>query len=453
MIQPVKQFERWINRLIVPRSLLWRSILIVVLPVVLLQVVLTLIFYNRHWDTITRWLATGVAGEVAIVAEMLVETNNTDERIEILDLFRRHAELTISFEPDGVLADTVARAGIDMSDLGHIDSKIVDAFQDNVAYPFAIDLHSELPARAVVYVQLPDGLLRVLAPRKRVTTTTTQLLLVWMVGASAVLIIVAVHFIRLQVSPIRQLAKAMDSFGKGRDVGDFPPRGAAETRRAAMAFNTMRARILRHMSQRTDMLAAVSHDLRTPLTRMRLELEMLGSDDEMVKELKTDVEDMIELVEMYLAFVRSEELETVEEIELTHVMDSLRKRVERAGKEIDITSAEGVSLSARPIAIRRCLANLVDNACRHASWIGIAASKQPREIEITIEDDGPGIPADQRENVFQPFVRLDESRRRKTGGTGLGLSIARDIAMSHGGDISLASSSRGGLKAVVRIPS
>ena len=305
-----------INRALVPPSLLWRSILIVVLPLLILQIVLTVIFYNRHWDVVTRWLAVGVAGEVALAVELLEEAETAAERRQVLSRFREFHDLRLSIEPGGELSVAVELAGIEQRRLSHIDSKIVQGFAERLTHPFAIDLRSEMPGFVVAYVQLDDGLLRVLAPAKRLNADTTRLLMYWMIGASLVLVAIAIYYVRLQVRPIRELAKAVESFGRGEDVGDFRPYGPSEIRRAAAAFNVMRERILRHLSQRTEMLAAISHDLRTPLTRMRLELEMLASDDPMAHELEADVDDLIELVDTYLAFARGEEGETAETVEL-----------------------------------------------------------------------------------------------------------------------------------------
>lgn len=446
-------FRHFLNRTLVPRSLFARSLLIVVLPVVLLQISLTVIFYNRHWDTVTRWLATGVAGEVALTAELLGEQHDLAGREAVMERVRRYTDLRMSFEPGGTLEAAARNAGLLDPVRGHIDAKILEAFQESLDQPFVLDLRSDVPQRIAVYVQLSDGLLRVLAPRKRVTSTTTGLLLAWMLGVSAVLLLVAIYFLRLQIRPIRKLARAMESFGKGRDIGDYRPQGAQEIRQAAHAFNLMRQRILRHLGQRTEMLAAVSHDLRTPLTRMKLELEMLDDDTKPVLgELREDIEEMAQIIESYLSFARGEGHEGIEPTPLRAMLEGLRERGERAGARVELRDGEEILLPVRPVALRRCLANLVDNAARHAHWIALGARRTGRHVEITVEDDGPGIPKGQREAVFRPFVRLDHSRSRATGGVGLGLTIARDVALGHGGDLRLDQSPRGGLKATVRLP-
>ncbi len=452
---PLARFSRFLNRTIVPRSLFLRSMLIIVLPLVILQLVLTVIFYNRHWDTVTRWLAMGVAGDVALTIEMFEEAESPEERAAILDRVRRHTDLAISFEPGGDLEAAAASIGIDTGRglLVHIDNKIIEAFADKLDHPFTVDLRSAWPARVVVYVQLEDGLLRVLASRKRVTTTTTGLLLAWMVGASAILVVIAIYFMNLQIRPIRQLSRAMDSFGKGRDVGDFAPRGPLEIRKAARAFNSMRRRILRFVGQRTEMLAAISHDLRTPLTRMKLELELLGGDREpALADVRGDVEEMQRLIETYLDFARGEGREAFEEVDVGALLRGVCERKLGNGVEIAVDAPRGLRLPLRPVAFRRCLTNLLDNACRYGRRVRVRARRRQEVFEIAVEDDGPGIPVAEREKVFQPFYRLDRARRSQTGGSGLGLTIARDIVLAHGGTLQLEEAPAGGLRAVIRLP-
>jgi two-component system osmolarity sensor histidine kinase EnvZ len=436
-----------------PRTLFGRSLLIVVIPLLLLQLVLSYMFYNRHWDTVTRWLASGVAGEVALLVEMLDQAPDALDRA-LIDQVQRHTDLDIWFEPDVGLQQAITAAGVDEERIGHIDSKILEAFQEKLDRPFAVDLSPDEPDRVAVYVQLGHGVLRVLAPRKRVTSTTAWLLLTWMVGTSAILMLVAFYFLRRQLRPIRQLAAAADGFGKGRDVGDFRPRGALEIRQAAHAFNLMRHRIVRHIGQRTEMLAAVSHDLRTPLTRMQLELELLGdADGQVLAGLRQDVQEMARLVEEYLRFARDEGREAVTPTELQPILESMRQRAERGGVRLEITMEKPLVLPLRASAFHRCLSNLVDNACRHAHWIGIFVRQREDLVEIAVEDDGPGIPEAYREKVLEPFVRLDgPASGSDNGGTGLGLTIVRDVVLAHGGDLRLGESRRGGLKALLRLP-
>jgi two-component system osmolarity sensor histidine kinase EnvZ len=444
--------RRFLNRTIVPRSLFWRSLLIVVLPLLVLQVLLTYMFYNRHWDSVTRWLAYGAAGEVALIAGRLDEIPDEAGRAAFLAEVGGEGDLRLTLLPGTTLAQVTAEVAID-TDLGHIDNKILEGFGERLERPVAVDLDTENPARISVYVETKPGVLVVQVPRRRVTTTTAWLLFGWMVGGSVVLIGIAIYFMRLQVRPIRQLARAAEGFGKGRDVGDFRLRGALEIRQAAHAFNLMRSRILRHIGQRTELLAAVSHDLRTPLTRMRLELELLDADaDPVLAGLRQDVGEMSRLVDEYLGFARGESRETAEPTDLGPVLESMRQRAERSGVALEIALDGPIVVPLRPTAFHRCLGNLVDNACHYGRWVGISARQGEDNVEIAIEDDGPGIPEPFREKVFEPFFRLDGQRADAGVGTGLGLTIARDVALAHGGDLQLDQSRKGGLKALLRLP-
>jgi two-component system osmolarity sensor histidine kinase EnvZ len=433
----------------VPRSLFSRSLLIVLMPLLILQAVLAYIFYERHWDSVTRWLASGFAGEVGLVVELLEAAPTAAEKSRVLDLARDHLDFAISLEPDGVLHREPATTAL--------DRRLALTFAGELDRPFAIDTRPVAqPRQIAIYVQLKDGLLRVLAPRKRVDSTTTQVFIGWMIGMSALLLALAIYFMNRQVQPILRLARAVDQFGKGRDVGDFKLDGPTEIRRAGAAFNLMRKRILRHIGQRTEMLAAVSHDLRTPLTRMRLELEMLADGQAQQSDLeglRADLDEMVNVVDGYLAFSRGEGQEAIVATDLGSLLQEVAQRASAGRSPVLVELESPVTLPLRPVAMRRCLTNLVQNAVRHARWVGIRVAAQGDHVWIAIDDDGPGIPADQREAVFKPFYRLEASRNPSTGGVGLGLTIARDIVLGHGGDIELTEAPEGGLRVLVRLPS
>lgn len=301
---------------------------------------------------------------------------------------------------------------------------------------------------------MADGVLSVMSPERRLFTPTSYIFILWMVGSAIVLFAVAILFMRNQIRPIKRLAIAADALGKGRDVSNFKMEGATEVRQAASAFLLMRERIQRQINQRTEMLAGVSHDLRTPLTRMKLALDMIEDPDldPEVEELKADVAEMEEMIEGYLAFARGEGTEAVQPTDLTRLLNEVAAGARREGTEVTLTAPEGLSLPLRPNAVRRCIANLLVNAGRHAGTAWVKAERKDGVIEITVDDDGPGIPAYLRDDVFKPFFRVDSSRNLDTGGSGLGLTIARDVARSHGGDITLDDSPYGGLRAVIRLP-
>jgi two-component system, OmpR family, osmolarity sensor histidine kinase EnvZ len=437
-----------------PRTLFGRSLLAVILPLLILQGILAYVFYERHWDTVTRWLAVGLAGEVGLIVDLLDSAESTTARSDVLDLARDHFGMAVSLEPGGALAPAIEAAGL--ATPSRLDRTLTETFARELDRPFVIDTRlSDWPKRIAVYVQMDDGLLRVLAPRTRVDSGTTRVFMGWMIGLSLLLLLLAIYFLTRQLRPIRRLAWAADSFGKGRDVGDFKLEGASEIRKAGAAFNLMRKRILRHISQRTDMLAAVSHDLRTPLTRMKLELEMLAGERPQpgdLEDLRSDVEEMASVVDGYLDFARGEGREGMVPIELGPLLREVAERVGGERARIAVELEQPITVRLRPVAMRRCLSNLVDNAVAQARSIGIRATQQANQIWIAIDDDGPGIPKDQREAVFKPFYRLDPSRNPGTGGVGLGLTIARDIVLGHGGDIELVDAPGGGLRVLIRLP-
>lgn len=443
----------WLRQ-IMPKSLFGRSLLIVLLPLLILQGTLAYVFYNRHWDTVTRWLTNSVAGDVAMLVDLLNTADSKAERQRILTLGRANFGLIVSIDPGGRIEQAVGVANWQPSN--GLERTMAENFARMVARPVAFDTeHQDDPAWVAAYVQLDDGLLRVLAPRKRVDSTTTTVFIGWMIGLSLLLLAIAIYFLTRQLRPIRRLVWAADNFGKGRDVGDFKLEGATEIRQAGAAFNLMRKRILRYIAQRTEMLAAVSHDLRTPLTRMKLELELMSGCNVTAEDLaglRSDVDEMAGVIDGYLAFARGEGQEAMQLTDLGSLLQEVAERGAGSDVKVELALEGPIELPLRPVAFRRCIANLLGNASRHARWIGIRATHHDDQVWIAIDDDGPGIPADQRDAVFKPFFRLEPSRNPGTGGVGLGLTIARDIVLGHGGDIQLDESPAGGLRVLIRLP-
>jgi two-component system osmolarity sensor histidine kinase EnvZ len=434
---------RTVKRLL-PHSLLGRAILIIVMPLILLQVVSTWVFYDRHWQTITRRLASAVAGETELIMDTMRQFPGAEHERWVL-----HAAADLGMRIEFKRGDKLPREAPYIG-RGILDQRLSNALSERLREPYHLDTHSY--SREVrIRVQMPDGVLDLWVPTERLFSPTTYIFVMWMVGTSFVLFAVATVFMRNQVKPIRRLAAAVDSFGKGRDTLDFKVEGATEIRRAAAAFNLMRERIQRMISQRTEMLAGVSHDLRTPLTRMKLELEM-AKDSPAILELRADVAEMEKMVEGYLAFARGEGGEAAETTNLSEMIAEVANGARRNGAQIAVEADGDLTVTLRPNAFKRCLTNLVANAALHAENIGITAARKVGAIEILVDDDGPGIPPEMREDVFKPFFRLDSSRNPETGGTGLGLAIARDVVRGHGGELSLHESPAGGVRARVRLP-
>lgn len=429
---------------LMPKSLLGRSLLIIVTPLILLQLVAGGIFYETHWDKMTLRLARSVAGDVSASIDLMRRLGGEDVRSEIFSVASTSFDLEMTYEKDAVLK--LGHNGRD----GLMEEMLIRSMQEYVGKPFAIDTVS-MARYVVISVQLPDGVLTTIAPKKRLFSSTAIVFVLWMVGTSLILFAIAMVFMRNQVRPIRRLADAAENFGKGRDVSRFKPEGAAEVRQAAMAFLAMRDRIVRQIRQRTDMLAGVSHDLRTPLTRMRLELEML-SDTEAAAHLKSDVTEMEHMLEGYLAFARGEGTEQPTSTNLTALVEAVVSKARRHGTPIDYHPESDLILPLRPNAFTRSITNLVENAARFGDHVAVRAGLRDDAAEVIVDDDGPGIAEEHREDVFKPFFRIEGSRNQGTGGIGLGMTITRDVIRSHGGEVELLTSPLGGLRIRIRIP-
>jgi two-component system osmolarity sensor histidine kinase EnvZ len=331
-----------------------------------------------------------------------------------------------------------------------LDQALSVELRKKIGRPFWIDTVGK-SALVEIRIQLDKNVMRIFAPRSAAYASNSEIFLLWMVGTSLVLLTVAILFLRNQIRPILKLADAAEAFGKGRDLPNYRPRGAREVRRAALAFIEMKTRIERAIEQRTAMLAGVSHDLRTILTRFKLELALLGDGPE-IEAMRKDVDEMGRMLEAYLAFARGDMGEQSTPTDMADFLQELKSDAERTGHKARAEFQGHPIVTVKSAAFKRCLANLVSNAAKHAPSIAITGQRDHRWLTITVDDDGPGIPANMREEVFKPFLRLDNARNQDEGGTGLGLAIARDIARSHGGEIMLGDSPMGGLRATVRVP-
>ncbi len=428
---------------LLPRSLLGRSLLIILLPLVMLQAVAFSIFYGSYLDLVSRRLSFAIAGEIALTIELMHRFPGVDNRDWILGSAWLRLEVPMRYLPDATLPPNRH-----VNLLGPMDDDLAAALAGKVRRPYVMDWTTN--SRAVlIQVQVEGGVLEIEAPRKRLYTSTIYLFVLWLAGSGLLLFAIAALFMRNQVRAIRRLAAAAEAFGMGRDRGPIKPEGASEVRQAAAAFNRMQERILRFLSQRTEMLAGVSHDLRTPLTRLRLALAMLpaqGSLRQDVADMTGDVDEMDRMIGGYLAFARGEGSEQAQPVDLSAMLEEVASGARRAGAEVALVTPPALTLPLRPDAVRRAVTNLVDNARRHASRIGLSAEPQERSVNVLVDDDGPGIPVERRESVFRPF------ETGAGGGTGLGLTIARDIVRAHGGEITLEQSPMGGLRARIRLP-
>jgi two-component system osmolarity sensor histidine kinase EnvZ len=403
------------------------------------------VFYDRVWETVTRRLTQAVAGEIGLTIDAWQRAPDADARSASLAASAARLGLLSEFRPGARLDAPMTEDGG-----GILERRLVDALRERMGRPFALDTWGH-PRNVSVDVALEGGVMAISFPRERVFTTTSYVMILWMIGSSILLFAIASIFMRNQVRPIRQLAVASEEFGKGRDVEDYRPSGASEVRQAGAAFVVMRERLRRFMLQRTEMLAGISHDLRTPLTRMKLELALLDESPS-VAGLRADVTDMERMVESYLAFVRGDGEEQAVPTDLGRILADLVAGEQREGHPVRLVTEGDLVLPLRPQAITRSIRNLLANATRHGARIELRAKRRERSVKILIDDDGPGIPSGSREDVFKPFFRLDASRNPTTGGVGLGLTIARDVVRAHGGDIWLEDSPLGGLRARIKLP-
>ena len=429
-----------------PTSLWGRSLLIIVLPVAIMQIAVTYVFFDVHWQQVNAHLSEGLAGEVAWAAASFQDDPSPAGLQRLARRAEQSLNLSIAFQEDAELPPR-SRPNLFIA----VDRALDRALSDRLDQPFWFDT-THYPAFVDIRVAVQGGVLRVIAPRDRAIATRGHIFILWMTIATVLLTSVAVLFIRNQVRAIERLADAADILGKGGDPGPFKPYGAREVRLAAQAFLAMKARIQRYVDQRTTMLASVSHDLRTPLTRLKLELA-LAEPGPRVEAMKRDLADMEHMIDEYLDFARGEATEVIERVDMRRLIDEVSEGAVRAGARVAVSTDEGLHARVRPNAVKRALSNLVMNAAVHGEHVEVAAhATASGGVEITVDDDGPGIPAERFEEAFTPFGRLDEARNQNEKGVGLGLAIARDVARGHGGEVTLATSPLGGLRAVVRLP-
>ena len=442
---PFPVLARFLKRRL-PSSLWGRSLLIIVLPIMIMQGAVTWAFFDAHWQRVTARLSEGLAGDIAWASESYRDDPTPQNLAAISARAEKSMQLSIALIEDEKLPTEQRRGPI-----GIVDRTLEQALASRLDQPFWFDT-VRYPAYVDIQVQEPNGVLRIIAPRERAVATQAHIFVLWLMIATILLMGVAILFIRNQVRAIERLAEAAEAFGRGEVTRRFKPHGAREVRQAATAFLAMRDRIQRHIEQRTALLASVSHDLRTPLTRLRLELA-LAPPFKRASAMQGDLDEMEHMIDEYLAFARGEAGEAAQAVNVSDLLNVAGENARRTGSEVEVVAPPGLMATLRPIAFKRAVNNLASNAAAHGDHVRLSARALPSGgLEIAIEDDGPGIPEEMHEEAFAPFSRLDESRNQNTKGVGLGLAIARDVARSHGGDITLDRSDMGGLKAVIRLP-
>jgi len=425
---------------ILPQTLLGRSILILVVPLIILQIIITVIFYNRHWDTITRHRTIDFVKDITLVVESFEKNKSRENQVWILSNVSEKLQLqTIYIENKKLSFEK------DKQKTSKLEKYLLENL-DPLGKKFNLNINNKKKLITVM-VEVNNGILEFRANKKRIYSSTTYIFILWMIGASIILFIVALLFLKNQIKPIRKLAIAVDRFGKGKNIQNFKPSGAKEVRRVSNAFKIMKDRIENSITQRNKMFSSISHDIRTILTRMKLNLELHKLDK---GGLKKDLIEMEEMVEEYLKYAKGEEKEKIQKINIVNLLNSIKKRYSK--KNISFKNDKKINISIRLNSIKRCINNILSNSLKFSKKVEISCNKKKDYVEIIIDDDGPGIPKSERKKVLQPFYRVEDSRNRNTGGIGLGITIAADIINNHGGNFLLEQSPLGGLRAKIYLP-
>jgi len=425
-----------------PRGLFTRSLIIIIAPIVLLQAILTFVFLERHWQLVTKKLSSSVVSEIGMMMDM--QKNN--ELIEISSNAKKFYDINLRLLTNQRI-DNDFRLPANL-----VEKTLSQELQKNLNNKYSIE---DIPEekKVIINIEVENGILEFVIPRRNVYATNSHIFLVWMVISSFLILSIAILFLRQQIKPIEKLAKAAESFGIGRKIKNFKPTGATEVRKAADAYIKMQERIEKFLEQRTLMLAGVSHDLRTPLTRIKLQLEMY-SNQKGNTELLKDVNEMQYMLETYLDFSQTASSEEDTEVDLKELINNIISTSKEKSKIISLkqTNLKNIKYICKKIALKRCIINLINNAKAFGDEILISLDESNKEITITIEDNGPGIPKKDYEKALRPFQRLDSSRNQNIAGSGLGLSISQEIMNSIGGNIKLSKSKLGGLKVIIVLP-
>ena len=429
-----------IYKRLIPSSLLGRSIIIIFVPIIILVILTSFVFYQTSWNIISKRLTQSVVADINVVVKLI----DQNLKFEAIIIAKDDFKMDVSHKPDtnlNLLFFKPAR--------GILSRRLKQALEE-LDKPFIYDL-SNLDKGATIFIQLDNDLLIINVNKDRLYSESAFAFLLWMIFASLILLFISYFFMNKQLRPLKRLAIIAETFGRGLDAPKLKSTGATEIRQTTNAFNQMRTRIKRFLKQRTDMLAGVSHDLRTPLTRMKLQLSLL-KDEKARSELELDIREMTAMLDSYVSFVRTEAPEPIENISINEIIKDIFKNVNQDNYKITLEEKDKIKTSGRPLQIKRAFQNIIDNSLRYSKKIKISIKSIEEGCEIIFDDDGPGIPNKNYEDVFKPFFTLDPSRNKLKGESGLGLSISRDIIRSHGGDIKLDQSKYGGLKTTISLP-
>ena len=426
---------------ILPKRLFYRSLIIVATPIILLQIVITAVFFDSLWIKANKGMTRSLVSEVKTLYEIYRSDQANKE--EILDLYNKNFDFVVRVKENEILPTKIPERWYSPMDRS-LRRELKSAFP--VAYWFDTTSYKE-----TVYLKIKykNGFLQIFFPKDKIAPTSARIFALWITFPGLLLIFIAIIFLKNQTRPIINLAKAAEKFGKGEFIKEFRPSGAKEIRQAAYEFDKMRKRITIHLNQRSEMLSGISHDLRTPLTRLKLQLAFLKEQD-LAKKMSDDIGEMERMLNEYLEFAKYQKNEETEKIEFNNIINDVVKKYEN--KEIKVSISEDLKINIRPNSIKRCLANLMDNSFAYGKKVEITVNKIENSLIVFVDDDGPGIPEQEYQNVIKPFYRVDKSRGQNKSGVGLGLSIANDIIRSHGGNLALDKSPLNGLRVKISLP-
>lgn len=432
--------EIWLKRYL-PKSLFGRFLLIIIVPTIVVQLVATYMFYERHWSGVRKHMIRSIIGDITYVSQTLnmAASHEVKQKIQTIN---NALYLKVLSHPN----TTIKNKKNKIVELNDINKEL----KKNIRHPFTtyyINNKSDI----AVDITLKHGTFTIIFSKKRITNPSTYIFILWMSGTALVLLIVAILFMRTQIRSIIRLSKAAEKFGRGVEIKKFKPEGAKEVRMAAEAFIGMKERIKKQIAQRTEMLAGVSHDLKTPITRIKLQLAMMHQSKE-IKELQSDITDMEKMIQGYINFVKGAARESTEIINVTDIIRSITSSYRKHHQKIECKLKSGLKLSINKNGFKRAITNVIDNALKYSDTVFISTASKNDMLILKIGDDGPGIPAKKRELVFKPFYRIDQSRNVESASTGLGLSITRDIITRYGGEIKLLDSPHGGLEVLIKLP-
>ena len=426
---------------LLPKRLFYRGLLIVAIPIIVLQVTITLVFFDSLWIKTNKGMTKSLVSEIVTIIDIYNNESEYNKKI-VTDLYNKNFSFSVRFLEDEKLPDIKVErwfSPMDRTLRRELKPKINEYWFNTIAYEEVVDLR----------IKFRNGVLQIFFPKERIQASSIRIFALWITLPAILMITIAIIFLKNQTRPIIKLAEASERFGRGEDIQEFRPSGALEIRKAGLEFDKMRNRILRHLNQRSEMLSGISHDLRTPLTRIKLQLAMI-KDKNLSKKLSDDVDEMEKMLNEYLQFASTGARDKTETFDLSELLKNTIKKYENPNILNDFDKK--IYFNGRKNLIQRCINNLIDNSLKYGKKINIIIDKQKSNIVISIEDDGPGIPKSEYENVVKPFYKIDKSRSETKSSVGLGLSISSDIAKSHGGDIDFEKSNLGGLKVKIILP-